>query len=144
MGGKPSGALLEETGRKLESPLGAPRITEQQRHLGSSARYIHDYMTQGYRPGGCRSCGTMARKKRIPLYVSFTDFTKAYDSVDQTLLRTVLARFGVPQKIISVVRQLHDGMRAYVRLDDRVCLGWFAVEQGLRQGCVLAYLLRGG
>ena len=32
-------------------------------------------------------------------------------------------------------------MRACVRLDDRVCKGWFAVEQGLRQGCVLAPLL---
>ena len=28
-----------------------------------------------------------------------------------------------------------------MRLDDRVCSGWFAVEQGLRQGCVLAPLL---
>ena len=32
-------------------------------------------------------------------------------------------------------------MRACVRLDDRVCSGWFAVKQGLRQGCVLAPLL---
>ena len=32
-------------------------------------------------------------------------------------------------------------MRACVRLDDRVCPGWFAVEQGLRPGCVLAPLL---
>ena len=32
-------------------------------------------------------------------------------------------------------------MRACVRLDDRVCSGWFAVEQGLRQGCVFAPLL---
>ena len=28
-----------------------------------------------------------------------------------------------------------------MRLDDRVCSSWFAVEQGLRQGCVLAPLL---
>ena len=28
-----------------------------------------------------------------------------------------------------------------MRLDDRVCSGWFAVKQGLRQGCVLAPLL---
>ena len=28
-----------------------------------------------------------------------------------------------------------------MRFDDRVCSGWFAVEQGLRQGCVLAPLL---
>ena len=83
----------------------------------------------------------LARKKRIPLYVCFIDLTKAYDSVDRTLLWIVLARFGVPHIIISVIRQFHDGMRACVRLDDRVCSRWFAVEQGLRQGCVLAPLL---
>ena len=32
-------------------------------------------------------------------------------------------------------------MRVYVRLDDKVCSGWFAVEQGFRQECVLAPLL---
>ena len=66
------------------------------------------------------------------------DLTKAYDSVDGTLLWTVLARFGLPQNMISVIRHFHDGMRACVQLDDRVCSRWFAVEQGLRQGCVLA------
>ena len=43
--------------------------------------------------------------------------------------------------MISVIRQFHDDMRACVRLDDRVCSRWFAVEQGFRQGCVLAPLL---
>ena len=43
--------------------------------------------------------------------------------------------------MVSDIRQFHDGMRACVRLDDRVCSVWFAVEQGLRQGCVLAPLL---
>ena len=43
--------------------------------------------------------------------------------------------------MISVICQFHDGMRACVRLDDSVCSGWFAVEQGLRQGCVLAPVL---
>ena len=63
MGGRPNGALLEKTKRKLKSPLGAPRITEQPRRHGSSARYIRDPLTQGYRPGGaCRSCGTIPRK----------------------------------------------------------------------------------
>ena len=83
----------------------------------------------------------LARKKRIPLYVCFIDLTKAYESVDRTLLWTVLARFGVPHNMISVIRQFHDGMRACVRLDDRMWSGWFAVEHGLRQGCALAPLL---
>ena len=43
--------------------------------------------------------------------------------------------------MISVICQFHDGMRACVRLDYRVCSRWLALEQGLRQGCVLAPLL---
>ena len=63
MGARPNGALLKKTERKLKSPLEASRITEQPRRHGSSARYIRDPMTQGYRPGGaCRSCGTIPRK----------------------------------------------------------------------------------
>ena len=83
----------------------------------------------------------LARKKRIPLYACFIDLTKAYDSVDRTLLWKVLARFGVPQRMISVIRQFHDGMRTCVRIDDGECWEWFPVDQGLRQGCVLAPLL---
>ena len=82
----------------------------------------------------------LARKKRTPLNVCFIDLTKAYASVDRTLLWTLLARFGVPQNMMSVIRQFHDGMRACVRLDGRMCSRWFAVEQGLRQGCVVAPL----
>ena len=36
--------------------------------------------------------------------------------------------------MISAILQFYNGMRACVRLDDRMCSEWFAVEQGLRQG----------
>ena len=65
----------------------------------------------------------LSRKKQIPLYVCFFDHTKAYEFVDRTLLWTVFARFSVPQNMTSVTRQLHEGMRARVGLDDRVCSG---------------------
>ena len=42
--------------------------------------------------------------------------------------------------MISVIGKLHDGMRACVRLDGRVSSRWSAVEQCLRQSCVLAPL----
>ena len=52
----------------------------------------------------------LAQKKDIPLYMCFIDLTKAYDSVDRTLLWDVLARFGVPPRMLAVIRQFHDGM----------------------------------
>ena len=51
MGERPNGSLLEKTERKLKSSLGAPRITEQPRRHGSSARCVRGSMTQGYWPG---------------------------------------------------------------------------------------------
>ena len=83
----------------------------------------------------------LTQKKNTPLYMCFVDLTKAYDSVDRTLLRTVFARFGVPPKMLAVIRHFHDGMRARIRTDDGKCSEWFGVGQGLRQGCVLAPLL---
>ena len=78
----------------------------------------------------------LARKRHIPLYVCFIDLTKAYDSVDRILLWTVLACFGVPQNMISVNRQFHDGMRACERLDDRVCSGWILWNKAFAKGAL--------
>ena len=83
----------------------------------------------------------LARRKSTSLYMCFFDLTKAYDSVDWTLLWTVLARFGVTPNMLVVIRHFQDGMRTCIRTDDSKCLDWFGVEQGLRQGCVLAPLL---
>ena len=83
----------------------------------------------------------LARKKDTPLCLCFIDLTKAYDSVDQTLLWDVLARFGMPPKMLAAILQFHDGAQARVRLDDGVRSDKFDVGQGLRHGCVLAPLL---
>ena len=83
----------------------------------------------------------LGRARKIPLYMCFIDLQKAYDSVDRELLWVVLARFGVPEKMLTVIRQFHEGMRARVRTDDGEHSEWFDVTQGLRQGCVLSPLL---
>ena len=77
----------------------------------------------------------------MSLFMCFIDLQEAYGTVDRTLLRQVLTRIGVPPQMIAVIQHFHDGMRACVRPDDGVCLDWFEVEQGLRQGCVLSPLL---
>ena len=75
------------------------------------------------------------------MYFSFIDLTKAYGSVERTLLWDALARFGVPARMLAVIRHFHDGMQACVRLDVGECSHKFDVRQGLRQGCVLAPLM---
>ena len=127
--------LLKINARHLSEYCGRVRILLEEQSGFRPNRSTTDMMFV------IRRLQKLARKKRIPLYVFFIDLTKAYDSVDHNLLWTALVRFGVPRNMISVIRPFHDGMRACVRLDDRVCAGWFAVEQGLRQGCVLAPLL---
>ena len=136
-------SLVAHAGKILLKTI-ARRLSEYRERVG-----ILPEEQSGFRPNRstadvmlviCR-LQELARKKKIPPYVGFIDLTKAYDSVDRTLLWTVLARFGVQQNMTSVIRQFHDGMRTCVRLDDRVCSEWFAVEQGLCQGYVLVPLL---
>ena len=83
----------------------------------------------------------LGRTSNTYLEICFIDLAKAYDSVDRVLLWEVLARFGVPPRMIKVIRMFHDGMRARVQLDDGDFSAWFNVCQGLRQGCVLSPLL---
>lgn len=102
----------------------------------------------GFRPGRStidmmfviRMLQEFGRDKDIPMFVCFIDLMKAYDSVDRPLLWKVLARFGVPEKMIAVIRAFHDGMRAAVRIDDELSEE-IDITRGLRQGCVLAPLL---
>ena len=71
----------------------------------------------------------------------FIDLQRAYDFVDRTLLWEVLARFGVPPRMIMIIRMFHDGMRAQVQLNSGELSAWFHVCQGLRQGSVSSPLL---
>ena len=79
----------------------------------------------------------LGRARKIPLYMSFIDLQKAYESVDRELLWVVFARFGVLEKMLTSIRQFQEGTRAAVRTDDGEHSEWFDVAQGLRQGCVL-------
>ena len=83
----------------------------------------------------------LARNNDTPLFMFIFDLTNAYDSVDRTLLWTVLARFRIPPGMRAFIRQFHHGMRECMRLDDGKCSDTFGMEQSLRQGCVLALVL---
>ena len=67
----------------------------------------------------------LGRARKIPLYMCFIDLQKAYDSVDRELVWVVLARLGVPDNMLTVSHQFHEGMRARVRTDDGEHSQWF-------------------
>ena len=77
----------------------------------------------------------------MSLFMCFIDLQKACDTVDRTLLWQVLTRIGAPPQMITAIQHIRDGMKACVQPDNGVCLDWFEMEQGLRQGCVLSPLL---
>ena len=77
------------------------------------------------------------REQNQDLYVVFVDLTKAFDTVNRDCLWHVLKKLGCPEKFVSVVKSLHDGMEAR-DLDQGSFSATFSVPNGVKQGCVLA------
>ena len=77
------------------------------------------------------------QEQNISLYSTFVDLTKAFDTVSREGLWKIMAKYGCPEKFISLVRQFHDGMLARVQ-DNGETSEPFPVTNGVKQGCVLA------
>ena len=72
-------------------------------------------------------------------WVIFIDLIKAFDSVPRDLLYLVLAKFGIPAKLIALIKALHSGCKVKIRI------GETDVEidntAGVKQGDTLAPIL---
>ena len=71
------------------------------------------------------------------LFTTFVDLTKAFDTVSREGLWKIMAKYGFPPTIITMIHQFHDGMMAHV-VDDSETSKEFPVSNGVKQGCVLA------
>ncbi|GFR70251.1 retrovirus-related Pol polyprotein from type-1 retrotransposable element R2, partial [Elysia marginata] len=75
-----------------------------------------------------------------PLIVNFLDSEKAFDSIDRELLSKIMRNYGIPEKIVSLVRKMYDGTCCRIvhdgQLTDR-----FNIRTGVRQGCLLSPFL---
>ena len=102
----------------------------------------------GFRAG--RSCGEQVFVVRrlleeraewgLPVVAVALDFASAYDTVDREALFAVLEAEGMGRATLAVVRALHTGTVATVRLGGKES-GEFSVERGVRQGSVLSPIL---
>jgi hypothetical protein len=67
-------------------------------------------------------CSSMERSCEYhhPLYICFIDLKKAYDSVNRDSLWRILQHsYQLPEKLLSIIRALHDGSYTVVRASER-------------------------
>jgi len=79
---------------------------------------------------------------QIPGVATFVDFKAAFDSIHRPSLWKILREYCIPEKIVNVIRNTYSGCQARVRIGIETT-DWFAVETGVRQGCVWSPLLFG-
>ena len=71
------------------------------------------------------------------LYINFVDYEKAFDSLDRDTLWKLLQHYGIPEKIITLIRNTYEGMTCKVTHAGRLTDS-FQVKTGVRQGCLLS------
>lgn len=76
----------------------------------------------------------------IPLYITFIDFKKAFDSIDREMMFAILRHYGIPAKIVDAIRVLYDDSKSQVYLQGQ-CSEPFKITTGVLQGDVLAPFL---
>nr|KAG5701644.1 hypothetical protein BaRGS_019333 [Batillaria attramentaria] len=75
-----------------------------------------------------------------PLYVNFVDMEKAFDSIHRESLWKILRHYGVPQKIVNVIKMLYGDFSSRV-INNNTLSGAFKVNTGVKQGCNLSPFL---
>jgi hypothetical protein len=70
----------------------------------------------------------------------FIDFKKAYDSVKSEVLQNILLEFGVPKKLVRLIKMCLDEIYSKVRVGE-ILSNKFPIENGLKQGDDLSPLL---
>lgn len=66
-------------------------------------------------------------------YLLFIDFSKAYDSLNRKKLWYKMERFGIPDKLINLVRTTVEGSQCKVKINGQLSSP-FLVNTGVRQG----------
>ena len=74
------------------------------------------------------------------LYAHFVDFEKAFDSVHREGLWKIMKAYGVPDKLIRMVKIMYEDFECSV-LDEGEQTRWFKITTGVKQGCVMSGFL---
>jgi len=77
------------------------------------------------------------REHNKKLYLCFINYSKAFDTVDYTVLWRNMSDMGFPQHIVLLLKTMYEEQKAAVRTSYGLT-EWFGIGQGGRQGCILS------
>ena len=75
-----------------------------------------------------------------PLYINFIDYSKAFDSIDRDSLWKIMAHYGIPTKLINLIKKMYDSSGGQVLFKGKLS-SFFEIMTGVRQGCLLSPFL---
>ena len=78
--------------------------------------------------------------KNSKLYVAFIDLKKAYDTVNRSVLWSILIRHGMKGRMIRMLKAVYSTVQACVLCNEGAS-DFFECVQGLKQGCVMSPIL---
>ena len=70
----------------------------------------------------------------------FIDFEKAFDSVHQETLWQLMKHYGIPEKLITIVKRMYDNNESAV-ITSSGNTEWFKIKSGVKQGCNMSGFL---
>ena len=74
-----------------------------------------------------------ASSQDIPLFITFIDFMKAFDSIDREMMFAILRHYGIPEQIVSAIRVLYDDSTSRVYVEGEFSEA-FKITTGVIQG----------
>ena len=132
----------------------APVNTRQGSQKSSTGEDEGNCQPQAPRPAGRlppnKACADQIASLRIimeqslewnsPLYISFIDYEKAFNSVDRKTMWKLLRHYGVPEKIISLLRCTYQNMSCRIAHTSQLSES-FEVKTGVQKRCLLSPFL---
>ena len=79
---------------------------------------------------------------QLDVSFSFIDFRAAFDSVDREMMYKIMKHYGLPQKVVNVIRNSYEGFKCCVKAEGGKGQ-MFDVKTGVRQGNVWSPILFG-
>ena len=71
------------------------------------------------------------------MYLNFIDFKKAFDSVHRESMWIIMRKYGIPDKIIRMVKIFYEDFECAVEDHGKICSS-FSIKTGVKQVCNIA------